>query len=111
MAPIWNRLSLWLCLSLDPVAVSTKRADYTHYAFEVAPEHFEALSARARQHAPIWNDNRSEGDLLDFLDPDDHRLELHIGSLTSRLSHYRESLSIGVIISPLQIGSPERSGE
>ena len=42
-----------------------------------------------RQEAIIWKDNRSEGDSLYFLDPDGHRLELHAGSLASRLDHYR----------------------
>lgn len=100
--------SLWLCLSLDPTAASKNQADYTHYAFDVAPEHFEPLSARVRQHAVIWKDNRSEGESLYFLDPDGHRLELHIGSLASRLSHYRQDPSKGVIILPLQDDTSQR---
>jgi catechol 2,3-dioxygenase-like lactoylglutathione lyase family enzyme len=100
--------SLWLCLSLDPIAASKSQADYTHYAFDVAPEHFEPLSARVRQHAIIWKENRSEGESLYFLDPDGHRLELHIGSLASRLSHYRQDPSKGVIILPPRDATSQR---
>jgi catechol 2,3-dioxygenase-like lactoylglutathione lyase family enzyme len=80
---------LWLCLSVDPAAKGAVRADYTHYAFDVAPEDFDAFSDRVGQQATVWKDNSSEGASLYFLDPDGHRLELHVGSLASRLAHYR----------------------
>ncbi len=82
--------ALWLCLSRDPNTVHAKRADYTHYAFSVDIEHFEAFCARILAVAPIWRGNESEGGGIYFLDPDGHRLELHVGSLESRLSHYRD---------------------
>lgn len=81
--------NLWLCLSVNPAATDTVRIDYTHTAFDVAAEDFDALAARIRATAPIWKDNRSEGASLYFLDPDGHRLELHAGTLASRLAHYR----------------------
>ena len=62
--------------------------DYTHIAFDVAPEDFEPLRARVVS-APVWKDNRSEGLSLYILDPDGHKLELHVGSLASRLAHDR----------------------
>jgi hypothetical protein len=37
-----------------------------------------------------WRQNRSEGDSFYFLDPDGHRLEAHVGSLSSRLARCRE---------------------
>jgi len=83
--------SLWLCLSLDARAGGVQRPDYTHYAFEVEADGFEALAARIRTHARLWKENASEGASLYFLDPDDHRLELHVGTLASRLEHYRSS--------------------
>lgn len=81
--------ALWLCLSLDPKTEEIRQNNYTHYAFDVDPNSFDNLCAIVREHAPIWKDNRSEGASLYFLDPDGHKLELHIGSLASRLSHYR----------------------
>ncbi|MGF7146526.1 catechol 2,3-dioxygenase-like lactoylglutathione lyase family enzyme [Sphingomonas zeicaulis] len=79
---------LWLCLSRDPAAVDAARGDYTHYAFDVDPAGFDTLCAAIRAQAVIWKENRSEGGSLYFLDPDGHRLEVHIGTLASRLAHY-----------------------
>jgi len=91
--------SLWLCLALDAGAAPAPRADYTHAAFSVDADAFEALSARLRETAAIWKDNRSEGASLYFLDPDGHRLELHVGDLETRLRHYRERPELGVTVS------------
>ncbi len=88
--------SLWLCLSLDDEARREPHPDYTHAAFSVDAEAFETLSARVQAVAPVWKDNRSEGASLYFLDPDGHRLELHLGDLESRLRHYREHPELGV---------------
>lgn len=83
--------ALWLCLSHDPNAATASRGDYTHFAFDVAPESFAAMAESITRHAPIWKDNRSEGSSLYFRDPDGHKLELHVGSLASRLDHYRRT--------------------
>ena len=90
--------SLWLCLSLDPEAARAARRDYTHYAFDVAPADFAAAAALIVRAAEVWKENRSEGDSLYFLDPDGHRLELHAGSLSSRLEHYRAHPESGVTV-------------
>lgn len=79
--------SLWLCLSLDPVARTKPHADYTHVAFDIDGREFDALRARIAAVAPVWKDNRSEGSSLYFLDPDGHRLELHVGSIETRIAH------------------------
>ena len=81
--------TLWLCLSVDAEAGRAQRLDYTHYAFDVAPEDFSAFAEVVRGRAPLWKDNRSEGDSLYVLDPDGHRLELHAGTLASRLDHFQ----------------------
>ncbi|MGR2682935.1 fosfomycin resistance glutathione transferase [Chromobacterium haemolyticum] len=79
---------LWLCLSLDPDAVPP--AGYTHYAFGVDAADFPAWRERlAAAGVRQWRDNRSEGDSLYFLDPDGHQLELHVGTLASRLAACR----------------------
>lgn len=90
--------ALWLCLSVDARAGEVQRADYTHYAFDVGAEGFEALAARIRSHARLWKKNASEGASLYFLDPDDHRLELHVGTLASRLEHYRSRTDSAVTV-------------
>ena len=77
---------LWLCLSHDPNTRTEPHPDYTHAAFDVAEEDFPDACQRVRDsEAKIWKDNRSEGDSLYFLDPDGHKLEIHVGSLRSRL--------------------------
>lgn len=78
---------LWLCLSRDPEAPRGPAPGYTHFAFDVAAADFEAIAARIRASgAVIWKENRSEGDSLYFLDPEGHKLELHVGTLESRLA-------------------------
>jgi catechol 2,3-dioxygenase-like lactoylglutathione lyase family enzyme len=90
--------SFWLCLARDEAVGARPHPDYTHLAFSVAPEDFAALSARVRAATSIWKDNRSEGDSLYFLDPDGHKLELHVGSLQSRLDHYAQRTDGNVTI-------------
>lgn len=91
--------TLWICLSIDTaVAGSRVRGDYTHWAFDVAEADFPALAARVGHEAVVWKDNRSEGASLYFLDPDGHKLELHVGSLSSRLDHYRAEAGAGVTV-------------
>ena len=76
---------LWLCLSLDRSAEGGR--DYTHAAFDVSAGEFDAAVGRLRAAgAREWKQNRSEGESHYFLDPDGHRLELHVGTLQSRLA-------------------------
>jgi len=73
----------WLCLNLgDPQPAQC----YTHYAFSVSQADLTEFRKRLLEHPlPSWQDNHSEGDSLYLLDPDGHRLELHVGNLESRL--------------------------
>lgn len=80
--------SLWLCLSQDDQAAARPHPDYSHLALDVDAQAFARLGERLAGCADIWRDNRSEGDSLYVLDPDGHRLELHVGSLQSRIDHY-----------------------
>ncbi|NNG03376.1 MAG: glutathione transferase [Inquilinus sp.] len=78
---------MWLCLSPDPTVRQAPQPDYSHIAFDVAAEDFAAAVDRIHAAAaPIWKENRSEGLSLYFLDPDHHKLELHVGTLQSRLA-------------------------
>ncbi len=74
---------LWFCLSLDKASPSN---DYCHLAFDVPDTNFKMakdkiLGSGAKQ----WKQNKSEGNSLYFLDPNGHKLELHVGNLTNRL--------------------------
>ena len=76
---------LWLCLSLD--AGARPSTDYTHVAFDVDAATLDAWRSRLDEAGvTLWKTNSSEGDSLYVLDPDGHRLELHVGDLHSRLA-------------------------
>lgn len=77
--------TLWLCLNVGPVQA---RSDYTHIALDCMAGDFEDLATKIVQTARIWKQNRTEGKSVYFLDPDGHRLELHAGSLKTRLAAY-----------------------
>lgn len=64
------------------------REDDSHIALSCGPEDYATLCARLSE-APVWKVNRSEGASLYILDPDGHKLELHLGDLASRLAQYR----------------------
>jgi len=90
--------SLWLCLSVDPKAATGPNDDYTHIAFDVDEARFDEFSQRVAANAPCWRNNRSEGASLYILDPDGHKMELHVGSLESRLAHYRAVKSADMVV-------------
>lgn len=79
---------LWLCLELGQPDL---RADDTHLALSCAPQDFDALAQRITDAARQWKQNRSEGASVYFLDPDGHKLELHLGDIATRLAHARHS--------------------
>ena len=85
---------IWLCLTRSDTV--EQRADYTHIAF--TSDDFAALAARISTNAELWQDNQSEGGSVYFLDPDGHRLELHDGTLETRLAHYRAHPEKGVTL-------------
>ena len=91
---------LWLCLAVDAGRVAVVDAGvayYTHAAFSIAQQDFEAMCARLREAGVrAWRENRSEGDSFYFLDPDAHRLELHVGDLASRLAACRAAPYAGM---------------
>ncbi|HGY1164853.1 TPA: fosfomycin resistance glutathione transferase [Citrobacter braakii] len=75
---------LWLCLSADVVK---PQLDYTHYAFSIQSDKFAPFVEKLRSSGIVeWKSNKSEGQSIYFLDPDGHKLEVHIGSLESRLN-------------------------
>lgn len=82
---------LWFCLNVDE-----KRQPhlcYTHYAFNVDAQAFQAMRNKIMQNGiEIFKDNQSEGDSLYFLDPDGHKLEIHVGTWQSRLKSKKSNL-------------------
>ena len=78
--------SLWFSLSSDVQTRQAPHPDYTHFAFSVSEEDFEPWVERLTSAGvEAWKNNRSEGQSFYFLDPDGHKLELHVGNLQSRL--------------------------
>jgi catechol 2,3-dioxygenase-like lactoylglutathione lyase family enzyme len=81
---------LWLCLSVDPSRNSQLAPDYTHYALSVAEDKFDIFRDQLSNQGLVeWRENRSEGKSFYFLDPDGHKLEVHVGDLDSRLAQCR----------------------
>lgn len=96
LAARWNQGAylelgdLWLCLTLDDQRPTAPCPDYTHYAFSTCEEHFTPCVTKLLQAGVVeWKSNSSEGESFYFLDPDGHKLEIHVGSLASRLQQCR----------------------
>ncbi|WP_054914221.1 fosfomycin resistance glutathione transferase [Pseudomonas sp. NBRC 111127] len=85
----------WLCLSLgepDPAK------DYTHVAFSISENALSELRAkRGEMGFKEWKQNTSEGESLYLLDPNGHRLELHCGTLATRLAELENSPYKGLV--------------
>lgn len=78
--------TVWLALVVDAHTRTSAFPEYTHIAFSVSEGDFAALSARiVASGAKIWQDNRTEGASLYFLDPDGHKLEIHVTDLETRV--------------------------
>ncbi|WP_413172422.1 VOC family protein [Anabaena azotica] len=83
---------IWLALILDQKVRASPLPEYTHIGLTVSIEDFPILSQRIQQSGTkIWQDNKSEGDSLYFLDPNDHKLEIHASDLETRIKTAKES--------------------
>ena len=77
--------NVWFCLSKDDKRLPSPC--YTHIAFAVHDTDFDSMVERLRvSGAPLFKENRSPGRSLYFLDPDSHKLEIHVGSWQERVS-------------------------
>lgn len=76
----------WICINLDSETRNGPLREYTHLAFTIDAADFEA-AVEKMQAAGVqsWQQNRSPGDSFYFLDPDGHKLELHVATLKDRL--------------------------
>ncbi|HMO56120.1 MAG TPA: fosfomycin resistance glutathione transferase [Roseiflexaceae bacterium] len=80
----------WIALVVDPHARQQPLPEYTHIALHVAPAEFAALAERIRRAGvAIWQENRTEGESLYFVDPNGHKLEIHSSDLAARLRSAR----------------------
>ena len=90
---------LWLCLVHDVQVRARPLPEYTHFALSVDPADFDAFSRKVTEDAhPTWKENTSEGRSIYLLDPDGHKLEVHAGSLASRLATLREEPYDGLVL-------------
>ena len=82
---------LWFCIEQDSSTRLEPLSEYTHFAFSVSQSDFVAMMKQIDKFgAKIWKQNVSEGDSIYFLDPDGHKLELHVGNWRSRIESIRK---------------------
>jgi len=81
--------NLWLCLSCKQNICRQTSPDYTHIAFTISPEDFNKYLQNITR-LKLWKENTSEGDSLYILDPDGHKLELHVGNWQTRLAAIKQ---------------------
>lgn len=87
--------SLWVCLS---VGLPCPSKDYSHIAFNIAEEQFREYSEKlSKLGISTWQENSSEGQSLYILDPDGHKLEIHVGNLSTRLAALKENPYNGLV--------------
>jgi catechol 2,3-dioxygenase-like lactoylglutathione lyase family enzyme len=84
--------SLWLCLTLDKNTRQTPLQEYTHIAFTVSSDNFPIMKAKIKSFGVnIWKQNNSEGQSLYFLDPNGHKLEIHVSGLNDRITACKQA--------------------
>lgn len=89
----------WICLSLDQNCRTSVPPEYTHTAFSVNLVVFVIFKRMADAgELTLWKINKSEGDSLYLLDPDGHKLELHVGDLQSRLDSLKLKPYEGLVL-------------
>ena len=81
---------LWFCIEEDHAVRTSELPEYTHFAFSADQESFKLIRQRILDaNVKIFKSNQSEGDSIYFVDPNGHKLEIHVGDWKSRLTAYR----------------------
>jgi catechol 2,3-dioxygenase-like lactoylglutathione lyase family enzyme len=89
----------WICLSLDDKCRKGQLPEYTHLAFSISSENFGVLARFLIEMGwTQWQEDKSEGDSLYILDPDSHKLEIHVGNLESRLAALQNKPYEGLVL-------------
>ncbi len=74
----------WFCLNVDEKRIANPC--YTHYAFTVKAKEFnDMVNKIIHSGTQIFKENSSPGESLYFLDPDGHKLEIHVGTWQARV--------------------------
>jgi len=91
---------LWLCLTLESDLPSRLPSPtYDHIAFSASESDFHPLCSRLLSAgAQCWQANRSEGDSFYFLDPDGHKLEVHVSDLRSRIESLKQNSPADLVL-------------
>lgn len=77
---------LWVSLDLDRLKKRIPSPCNTHLAFSVSVSDFDKIAKKIIESGAIlFKENTSPGQSLYFLDPDEHKLEIHVGTLQERL--------------------------
>lgn len=87
----------WIALFLDKNIRKETLPEYTHIAFGIDQENFKTFSKKIRENAVIFQENTSEGDSLYFIDPNGHKLEIHVSDLNSRIKSVKEKPYKGMV--------------
>ncbi|MGG4397012.1 metallothiol transferase FosB [Paenibacillus thiaminolyticus] len=86
---------LWIALNQEEVDRSRQPVTYTHIAFSIDEEDYEAVRQKLLDYGVtvLAGRERSQEDKqsIYFLDPDNHCFEFHTGTLGERLQYYRAS--------------------
>ena len=79
------------------IGFSQQNENSTHIAFSVNQNEFVAMRTKLEKHSVhSWKDNISEGDSFYFLDPDNYKLEIHVGNLETRLASLKLNPPMGI---------------
>ena len=81
---------LWLALYLDPNVRQGPLKEYTHFAFDVTSDSLKFIEFQVEKYnIELFQGNTSQGNSLYLLDPDGHKVEVHIGNIEERIASYR----------------------
>ena len=81
---------LWLALYLDEKTRGKPLEEYTHFAFDVSSDSFKILKSKVVElNMKCYQENTSQGESLYLLDPDGHKVEVHVGGIEERIASYK----------------------
>ena len=84
--------ALWIALVRDAQTRQVASPEYTHIALTVSQDDFEPMRERIlRSGAAEWQKNWTEGDSFYFVDPNGHKLEIHVSDLETRIESGKEA--------------------